>query len=112
MEIIDYNINYCSESIFACILCILFSLSLFSLFYFIVEWCKNENENNKFKILLNFAFSLLLFMNFFTIWNSTKIPILSIVYINDNINQETIKNKKEIVNDIINLDIPLNYNLD
>ena len=78
--------------------------------YFIVEWCKNEN--NKFKILLNFAFSLLLFMNFFTIWNSTKIPILSIVYINDNVNQETIKNKKEIVNDIINLDIPLNYNLD
>ena len=51
MEIIDYNINYCSESIFACILFILFSLS-------------------------------------------------------------TIKNKKEIVNDIINLDIPLNYNLD
>ena len=51
-------------------------------------------------------------MNFFTIWNSTKIPILSIVYINDNVNQETIKNKKEIVNDIINLDIPLNYNLD
>ena len=112
MEIIDYNINYCSESIFACILLILFSLSLFSLFYFIVEWCENENENNKFKILLNFAFSLLLFMNFFTIWNSTKIPILSIVYINDNVNQETIKNKKEIVNDIINLDIPLNYNLD
>lgn len=85
MKIIDYNINYCSESIFACILFILFSLSLFS---------------------------LLLFMNFFTIWNSTKIPILSIVYINDNVNQETIKNKKEIVNDIINLDIPLNYNLD
>lgn len=86
MKIIDYNINYCSESIFACILFILFSLSLFSLFYFIVEWCENENENenNKFKILLNFAFSLLLFM----------------------------KNKKEIVNDIINLDIPLNYNLD
>lgn len=112
MEIIDYNINYCSKSIFACILLILFSLSLFSLFYFIVEWCENENENNKFKILLNFAFSLLLFMNFFTIWNSTKIPILSIVYINDNVNQETIKNKKEIVNDIINLDIPLNYNLD
>ena len=94
MKIIDYNINYCSESIFACILFILFSLSLFSLFYFIVEWCENENENNKFKILLNFAFSLLLFMNFFTIWNSTKIPILSIVYINDNVNQETIKNKK------------------
>ena len=112
MKIIDYNINYCSESIFACILFILFSLSLFSLFYFIVEWCENENENNKFKILLNFAFSLLLFMNFFTIWNSTKIPILSIVYINDNVNQEIIKNKKEIVNDIINLDIPLNYNLD
>ena len=105
-------INYCSESIFVCILFILFSLSLFSLFYFIVEWCENENENNKFKILLNFVFSLLLFMNFFTIWNSTKIPILSIVYINDNVNQETIKNKKEIVNDIINLDIPLNYNLD
>lgn len=112
MKIIDYNINYCSESIFACIFFILFSLSLFSLFYFIVEWCENENENNKFKILFNFAFSLLLFMNFFTIWNSTKIPILSIVYINDNVNQETIKNKKEIVNDIINLDIPLNYNLD
>ena len=105
-------INYCSESIFVCILFILFSLSLFSLFYFIVEWCENENENNKFKILLNFVFSLLLFMNFFTIWNSTKIPILSIVYINDNVNQETIKNKKEIVNDTINLDIPLNYNLD
>lgn len=37
---------------------------------------------------------------------------MSIKYINDNVNQETIKNKKEIVNDIINLDIPLNYNLD
>ena len=112
MKIIDYNINYCSESIFACILFILFSLSLFSLFYFIVEWCENENENNKFKILLNFAFSLLLFMNFFTIWNSTKIPILSIVYINDNVNQETIKSEKEIVNDIINENVIFGHNHD
>lgn len=106
MKITNFIITYIDNRLFLISLFLLFSM-----FYFIVEWCENENENNKFKILLNFAFLLLLFMNFFTIWNSTKIPILSIVYINDNVNQETIKNKKEIVNDIINLDIPLNYNL-
>lgn len=114
MKIIYYNIHYYSESFFAFILFILLCLSLFTLFYLMTEKFDNENKNNNsLKILLlNFGFCLLLFINFIFIGNLTKKSFLSIKYTNDNINQETIKNKKEIVNDIINLDIPLNYNLD
>ena len=106
MKITNFIITYIDNRLFLISLFLLFSMFMLLIAY--------ERLNKLiFFILFSLSlFSLLLFMNFFTIWNSTKIPILSIVYINDNVNQETIKNKKEIVNDIINLDIPLNYNLD
>lgn len=112
MKIIYYNIHYYSESVFAFILFILLCLSLFTLFYQMTEKFDNENKNNNsLKILLlNFGFCLLLFINFIFICNLTKKPFLSIKYTNDNINQETIKNKKEIVNDIINGNVFFKYN--
>lgn len=111
MKIIYYNIHYYSESFFAFILFILLCLSLFTLFYLMTEKFDNENKNNNsLKILLNFGFCLLLFINFIFIGNLTKKPFLSIKYTNDNINQETIKNKKEIVNDIINGNVFFEYN--
>lgn len=114
MKIIYYNIHYYSESFFAFILFILLCLSLFTLFYLMTEKFDNENKNNNsLKILLlNFGFCLLLFINFIFIGNLTKKPFLSIKYTNDNINQETIKNKKEIVNDIINGNVTFGHNHD
>ena len=111
MKIIYYNIHYYSESIFAFILFILLCLSLFTLFYLMTEKLDNENKNNNsLKILLlNFGFCLLLFINFIFICNLTKKPFLSIKYTNDNINQETIKNKKEIINDIINENVSFGH---
>ncbi len=115
MKIIYYNIHYYSESFFAFILFILLCLSLFTLFYLMTEKFDNENKNNnslKILLLLNFGFCLLLFINFIFIGNLTKKPFLSIKYTNDNINQETIKNKKEIVNDIINGNVTFGHNHD
>ena len=74
----------------------------------------NTDENNfSLKtLLLSYGISFFLLIHFFTIYDLYKKPFLYIEYRNNNINQEIVKNKEEIINDIINENVLFGHNHD
>ena len=112
MEIIDYDINYYTESYLYGFSLILFFVSLFILAFLLTKDSdQNDNTDIDAKLLLLdckiLFFSLI---SIFLTYNFTKKPYLSIKYINTNINQKIIKSKNEILNNIINGNIVPEYN--
>lgn len=124
MEIIDYRIYYTSESIIFCIIFAFLFLSLIisaslTMVRRVVEIeneAKNINKNeNNFSLktlFLSYGISFFLLIHFFTIYDLYKKPFLHVDYINNNINQEIITNKKEIINNIINANVTFGHNHD
>lgn len=95
MKIIDYNVNYYSESYFGIVLLILMALSFYILAFLIIKACDEYNDNDKYgiKALLSFGIFSLLLVNYFTLYYFTKKPYLSIKYIHNNIGQKIIKSQ-------------------
>lgn len=124
MGIIDYHVYYSSTSIFFHIIFAFLFLSLIisaslTMVRRVIEIENkekniNKDENNvSLKILfLSYGISFFLLIHFFTIYDLYKKPFLHINYINNNINKEIVKNKKEIINDIINENVIFGYNYD
>ena len=61
---------------------------------------------------MSYGISFFLLIHFFTIYDLYKKPFLYIEYRNNNINQEIVKNKEEIINDIINENVIFEHNHD
>lgn len=124
MKIIDYHVYYSSTSIFFCIifsflflsLIISASLTMVRRVVEIENEAKNINKDeNNFSLktlFLSYGISFFLLIHFFTIYDLYKKPFLHVDYINNNINQEIITNKKEIINDIINENVTFGHNHD
>lgn len=124
MEIINYHIYYSSTSIFFHIifaflflsLIISASLTMVRRVIEIENEAKNINKDeNNFSLktlLLSYGISFFLLIHFFTIYDLYKKPFLYIEYRNNNINQEIVKNKEEIINDIINGNVTFGHNHD
>lgn len=122
MGIIDYHVYYSSTSIFFHIifaflflsLIISASLTMVRRVIEIENKAKNINKDeNNFSLktlLLSYGISFFLLIHFFTIYDLYKKPFLYIEYRNNNINQEIVKSKEEIINDIINENVIFGHN--
>lgn len=121
MEIINYNVVYFSTSIYFYIIfwLLFFLLTISASLAMIKRVIEIENENQNIDknknnistktILLSLVISLFLLIGFFSIYKLTKKPHLFVYYTNNNINQEIPKNKKEIINDIINENVSFGH---
>lgn len=120
MEIIDYYVYYYNESTAFCIIFSLFFLSSILSLALIMckiteklqDECEDKYKINAKIVLLSCIVSIFLFTNMFTIYSLGKKPFIHIDYINNNINQETVKSKKEIIDDIINENVIFGHNHD
>lgn len=124
MGIIDYHVYYSSTSIFFYIIFAFLFLSLIisaslTMVRRVIEIENKEKNINKDEnnvslktLFLSYGISFFLLIHFFTIYDLYKKPFLHIEYINKNINKEIIKNKKEIINDIINENVIFGHNHD
>ena len=124
MGIIDYHVYYSSTSIFFHIIFAFLFLSLIisaslTMVRRVIEIENKEKNINKDEnnvslktLFLSYGISFFLLIHFFTIYDLYKKPFLHIDYINNNINKEIVKNKKEIINDIINENVIFGHNHD
>ena len=122
MGIIDYHVYYSSTSIFFHIIFAFLFLSLIisaslPMVRRVIEIENKEKNINKDEnnvslktLFLSYGISFFLLIHFFTIYDLYKKPFLHIEYINKNINKDIIKNKKEIINDIINENVIFGHN--
>lgn len=122
MGIIDYHVYYSSTSIFFHIIFAFLFLSLIisaslTMVRRVIEIENKEKNINKDEnnvslktLFLSYGISFFLLIHFFTIYDLYKKPFLHIEYINKNINKDIIKNKKEIINDIINENVIFGHN--
>lgn len=121
MKIINYNVVYFSTSIYFYIIfwLLFFLLTISASLAMIKRVIEIENENKNIDknknnistktILLSLVISLFLLISFFSIYKLTKKPHLFVYYTNNNINKEIPKNKKEIINDIINENVSFGH---
>lgn len=121
MGIIDYHVYYSSTSIFFHIIFAFLFLSLIisaslTMVRRVIEIENKEKNINKDEnnvslktLFLSYGISFFLLIHFFTIYDLYKKPFLYIEYRNNNINQEIVKNKKEIINDIINENVSFGH---